>query len=270
MFVRYAPAPPLAGYVSGYWFVQDLPGVYEGAPIRTAPFPGAVLSINIGRPNQMVGGPVAPRLSLLGLQTEARSWRSWDDTYFVMAMLTAPGLARLFPDLGPACRDALLDLSGLLGDGTARALADAAGAAWSPSRVAPILDRWLTRRLERVAPPPDFAGMAAAYASLRRSGRVARAAAEAELSRRRMHRWFRRHLKLAPKAVADLGRLNLSLRAAQDGEGDPVEGFSDQADQIRSWRRRLGVTPGRYARGAPSPMASFFGGVEADGPAFYL
>ncbi|MGV2108658.1 hypothetical protein ACQZ4X_21580 [Agrobacterium vitis] len=50
-----------------------------------------------------------------------------------------------------------------------------------------------------------------------------------------------------------------------------MQGFSDQAHQIRSWQRRLGVTPGAYARAARAPLADQFdarGGVP--GIAYYL
>ncbi|MFX7845425.1 hypothetical protein ABTK14_24510, partial [Acinetobacter baumannii] len=77
---------------------------------------------NFGRPNAMEGGPTVPKVSLLGVQSTSRRWRSWSDTYFVMAMLGGMGLARLFPGIGPDCRDRLIDLAAYLGDGPAYAL----------------------------------------------------------------------------------------------------------------------------------------------------
>jgi AraC-like DNA-binding protein len=270
VFLACRPDPRLAPYVLGYWFVEDLRGEHEGRPIRTAPHPGAVLSVNFGRPNAMEGGPLVPRASLLGVQTVGRGWRSWSGTYFVMAMLTAPGLARLFPASGDASADALLDLGGLLGDGPARALGDDLGAAWRPRRVRERLDRWLLARLDSVAPPPELPRLAAACDLLRAGRRVDAAAASVGVTRRQLGRWFRGHLGVGPKRLADLERLHASLRAVQRGRGDPLAGFSDQAHQIRTWRARLGVSPGAYARGVPSPMAGHFGASGEEAPAFYL
>jgi hypothetical protein len=87
MLLSLKSAPSLQPFVLGYWFVKDWAGEYEGHPIETAPHPGAVLSVNIGRPNATGDGQLAPPVSLLGLQTSARKWRSWSETYFVMAML---------------------------------------------------------------------------------------------------------------------------------------------------------------------------------------
>jgi hypothetical protein len=64
------------------------------------------------------------------------------------------------------------------------------------------------------------------------------------MNRRQLHRLFHRHLGIGPKLLADLERLHSSLRGVQTRYGDPLAGFSDQAHQIRNWRRRLGVTPG--------------------------
>jgi methylphosphotriester-DNA--protein-cysteine methyltransferase len=66
------------------------------------------------------------------------------------------------------------------------------------------------------------------------------------------------HLGIGPKELLDLHRLDRSLSAVQAGcEG--CAGFSDQAHQIREWRRRLRTTPGRYARGGRSSLAEAFG-----------
>ena len=64
MFLVLHPSPLLAPYVQGYWFVEDLEGAYAGTSISTTPHPGAVLSVNFGRPNAMEGGPIVPRVSL--------------------------------------------------------------------------------------------------------------------------------------------------------------------------------------------------------------
>lgn len=271
MFLSLPPAPELSALVQGYWFVEDLPGEHEGRPIRTSPIPLAVLSVNIGRPNATQDGTLVPGASLLGLQSRVRSWRSWSGTYFVMAMLTVRGLVRLFPHIGVDSADRLLDLGAILGDAGARALASDVDADPRPRRIAVLLDRWLGCRLRSTLPVREAARIAAAHAALRGGATVEAVARDMRVDRRQLHRWFRRHLGVGPKGLAELERLHSSLRAVQSGDGDPVAGFSDQAHQIRHWRRRLDVTPGAYAVAARSPMADYFGADGgARGPAFYL
>jgi len=271
MFLTLPPAPGLASMVHAYWFIEDIPGHHEGRPIRTSPVPAAVLSVNIGRPNAAEDGSLVPKASLLGLQSRARSWRSWSNTYFLMVMLTIPGQLRLFPHIGSDSSDRLLDLGALLGDGPAGALARGVTAAVEPVRIAAELDRWLLARLAASEPVPESKRLTAAHRILQGGGSVAEAAQVADIDRRQLQRWCHRHLGIGPKELADLERLQASLRSVQARRGDPVAGFSDQAHQIRNWRRRLGVTPGAYRDNARSPMAAYFSmSKTASEPAFYL
>lgn len=84
-----------------------------------------------------------------------------------------------------------------------------------------------------------------------------------------MSRIVSHHLGLGPKALIDLYRLDRSLRALQRGKADGVDGFADQAHQVREWRRRLNITPGRYVREGRSALAEVFDRA-AERPAFYL
>lgn len=257
--------PALAGDVVGYRLVEDWAGVHAGRPIRTVPIPGAVLSVNFGRPNQLVGGPLAPRVSLLGVQSESRAWRSWERTSFVMAVLTLRGLVRLFPNAGGASAGQLVELGALVGDAVTHALADVCDAAERFDRIVNALDRWLLARLQTVQAPAER--IVAALDALARHP-VDAVAQELGVSRRQLHRWSTRHTGAAPKALADLYRLEASLRAVQTGVGDALAGFADQPHQIRAWRRRLGVTPGRYVRTTGSEMARAF--AAPDALSFYL
>ena len=56
------PSPPLSPFVDGYLCVRDLGGNYCGRPIRTTPRPGAVLTVNLGRPNWTADGAATPIL----------------------------------------------------------------------------------------------------------------------------------------------------------------------------------------------------------------
>jgi AraC-like DNA-binding protein len=247
MFVTRPVSEALAPFVTGYWFIEDLAGTHPlGVPIHTAPRPGAVLTVHLGRPN--VGElPVgAPAVSLLGVQSRARAWWSRGDCYFVMVMLSVPGVLRLFPALGDALGDGMLELGSVLGDRAVRRLhADVVGA-FTPDRIARRLDAWLLTRLDALPPVDEVTRFTGAFDTLARTGRVEEAAAAVGISRRQFERWSARHVGHAPKALAGLLRIHASLRAVQTGAADPRGGFSDQPHQIRAWRRHLGTTPGRY------------------------
>jgi AraC-like DNA-binding protein len=251
MFVTRPAAEALAPFVAGYWLIEDLAGAHpRGEPIHTAPRPGAVLTVHLGRPNVGELSVGAPAVSLLGVQSRARSWWSRGDCYFVMVMLSVPGVLRLFPALGDALGDGMLELGSVLGDRTVRRLHVDVVGAFTPDRIARCLDRWLLARLESLPPIDELARFSCAFDTLACSGQVEAAAAAAGISRRQLERWSARHVGHAPKALAGLLRVHASLRAVQTGAADPRGGFSDQAHQIRAWRRHLGTTPGRYAESA--------------------
>ena len=147
-------------------------------PIETAPRAGAVLTANVGRPNSTAQGEPTPALSLLGLQTRARSWRSGADTYFAMALLTPSGLARLMPGCGSGTADALIDFGGAVGDRAARAILEDAAARPDGTGIAAALDDWLLARLTAGAASRSVdlfdaacRGSPAGHASRRRQGR---------------------------------------------------------------------------------------------------
>lgn len=251
MFVTRPATEALAPFVTGYWFIEDLAGAHPpDVPIRTAPRPGAVLTVHLGRPNASELPAGAPVVSLLGVQSRARSWWSRGDCYLVMVMLSVHGMIRLFPALGPALGDGMLELGSVLGDRPVRRLqADVVGA-FTPDRIARRLDAWLLARLESRPPSAELTRFSRAFDALARTGRVEAAAAAVGSSRRQFERWSARHVGHAPKALAGLLRVQASLRAVQTGAADARAGFSDQAHQIRAWRRHLGTTPGRYAESA--------------------
>ncbi|WMS45260.1 helix-turn-helix domain-containing protein (plasmid) [Acuticoccus sp. MNP-M23] len=270
MFLSLPPAPKLSAFVHAYWFIEDLSGEHAGRAIRTSPLPVGVLSVNVGRPNATEDGDLIPRTSLLGLQTRVRTWRSCPDTYFVMVMLTIPGLLRIFPSTGSGAGNKLLDLGAVMGDAGAAAFASEVAAIIEPPRIAAALDGWLIEQMARRESVPERARLIAAYDVLRHGGSVGKAASTAHVDRRQLHRLFLRHLGIAPKELGDLERIHRSLKSVQRVRGDAAAGFSDQAHQIRSWRRRLGVTPAAYRRAALSPMAAHFSSAARTEPAFYL
>jgi AraC-like DNA-binding protein len=259
LFILHRPSSTLHPYVSGYWRVSDRAGAYRGRPIDTAPRPGAVLTVNIGQPNRSSDGDLTPTLSLLGVQTQARSWRSDFDTDFIMALLTPLGLARLFPGCASGVANSRVDAGSVVGDRAAAALLNEASA--RPDSLVAALDEWLLARLTAARVTGSIDLFQAASRELANASRVSVAAETLGVTRRHLSRLVREHLGIGPKELLDLHRLDRSLSAVQAGcEGGA--GFSDQAHQIREWRRRLRTTPGRYARGGRSPLAETFGGVD--------
>lgn len=261
------PSPALRPYVSGYWRVCDIAGTHRGRPIDTAPRPGAVLTVNIGLPNRSSDGRPTPMASLLGVQTQARSWRSDVDTHFVMALLTPRGLARLFPGSAAEAVDLLVDLGAVVGDGPTGRLIDEAWA--RPDSLAASVDAWLLARLDAVRVPRSLELFDAAARELAAgASRVAVVADRLGVTRRHLSRLVGGHIGIGPKELLDLHRVDRSLRAVQAGdEGD--DGYSDQAHQIREWRRRLRTTPGRYARTGRSGLAEAFSAGQP-GATYYL
>lgn len=257
-FLVLPPTPVLAPLVTGYWFVEDLANANQGQPIHTVPHTNAVLTVHLGRPNVDELGVGVPRVSLLGVQSRIRTWGSGGDCYFVMVMLSLPGLIRLFPGSGVDSCDNVLDLGALLGDKTVGNLKDDLTGAWRPDRIAERLDVWLVGRLGVTRRVAELERFSSAWLALRCTGRLDATAQTVGMSSRQLERWFRTHVGRTPRELICQNRVIASLRATQTGVGDPLAGFSDQAHQIRSWRRYLGVTPGRYARTTPSEVARLF------------
>jgi AraC-like DNA-binding protein len=175
-------------------------------------------------------------------------------------LLTPAGLARFAPGVEMANR--LLDLGSVIGERAANGLLDRAHS----NEAVAALDAWLRARLlgDCERPETDLARVACTL--LARATRVDVAADRLGISRRHLSRIVRRHVGISPKALIELYRLDRSLRAVQGGLDSGTDGFADQAHQVREWKRRLGITPGRYARSALAEALE----PAAGRPAFYL
>lgn len=270
IFTHASPAKELVPFVSGYWFVRDLHGVYDGQTVTTLPNAGAVISFSFGSANRMKDGThVIPR-AILGAQTRPRQWLATKRTDLVMANLTPPGMARLFPGLGRRCVDSMLCLDDVVGSAASIALQGALEHACDRKEVVATLDDWFRKRLS--AAHHEGGGKAAEVISLLCAGHgVNEAAASAGLSRRHLHRLTLDTTGLSPRAFMQIRRLQKSVTTVQKGSGDALEGFSDQSHQIRNWKRYLGITPVAYARSEPTEgRAAFSSGWSGCDHAHYL
>ncbi|MDQ1198741.1 helix-turn-helix domain-containing protein [Agrobacterium sp. SORGH_AS 787] len=264
-----SPTDSLKSVVHSYWFIEDLTGRYSRDLIRTSPIPLAVLSINMGRPNMLAEGGTVPDVSLLGLQTQARAWKSVPGTRFVMMMLTIKGFVRLFPNMGIGSADRLLDFSDVFGDPSARVLKSSIGEGQTSQQIASVLDGWIVQRMSKGSSSFESRQLAVAYDVIRAGGLVEAAAQHVGMGSRQLHRLFVRHIGVAPKQVADIERLHHSLSEVQRGGKSSLAGYSDQSHQIRQWRRRLNLTPGAYAETSGQQMERYFGQARNVPPLSY-
>ena len=247
----FAPPADLRGLVSHGLMASDPDGRHAGE-IRVPPCPSVLLSVTLAEPSYDPDGRAAPAVALTGLHRTLRTWRTVKGAGLAIVGLTPLGALTLFPGAGEAA-DGVVDLGAVIGDRAAGALAAAATAAPDARAAMAAIEAFLRARLEHRR---DRATPAAAMAleAVARGQGVDAAAASAGLSRRTLHRASTDHLGLPPRALAALARLRDSVSGVQRGERG-VDGYADQAHQIRDWTRRLGATPGAYRRTGPSRLA---------------
>lgn len=261
------PHPSLAELAAGYVVVDDRLGRQAAQPVTTAPAPYGVLSVNLADRSLDAGGRRHPEAAFLGLQSVARVWTAGAQTAFVMILLRAPGVMRLFAQQGATTGQALLDLRDLWGDRRASALVAALSEAFDSLRPTSI-DAWLAAAFAARPPRPSLEPAERLVRCLRARRRVDVAARALGVSTRTLQRRFRADLGVSPQHLLALERMQRSLQQAQRRglTADPAD-FADQAHEIRAWRGSVGTTPGRYqgsspahalTRAAPSPRSPVF------------
>lgn len=272
--VAIEPHHQLRPYVLSYRIVEDKLGEFAGTPIWTCPEPIGVLSANFGNPSYHESGEIHPKIGLLGVQTRTRKWISQPETSFVMAILTVAGMMTLFPDIGQDSADNLLDVAGLWGERRA-------GEFWRclPHKlrlddVKSALDGWLLNLLS-AAPVSVRKRRLQLHQALTSNKRIEKACEQLGITPRTLQRDFQRHLGVSPKQVMNLHRLQRSVRAnVETVSQSPMQEFSDQAHEIRAWRRYLSRTPSRYCTENRSALAKAFASsaqrVSLDPTIFYL
>lgn len=259
--------PPSARHVPlirGYWCVEDWIGVHVGKPITTGPSAGGLVTVNFGRPNANACGVPGPPVALSGLYTRLHQWQSYAETCFIMVMLSPQGLARLFPGLGHAGIDRVLDLRELLGDSMAQQLEQSVTFEQVINGQVGALESWFDQRLELLQHSTRVETMQRAIERISSQKSIELVSDAMQVSRRSLYKWSMEHLGIGPKALSTLARLERSISVVQRGIGDPIDGYSDQAHQIRDWQKKLRQTPLRYRTQHRSELAMKFGRATAD------
>ncbi|MBE9067372.1 AraC family transcriptional regulator [Leptolyngbya cf. ectocarpi LEGE 11479] len=269
--VAIAPHHQLRPYVLSYRVVEDKQGEFAGTPIWTCPEPIGVLSANFGKCSYHESGEIHPKVGLLGVQTRTRKWISQPETLFVMAILTVPGMMTLFPDIGQESADHLLDVSGLWGERRAGDFWRCLPYELRLDDVKSAMDGWLLHLLNAV-PVSVRKRRLQLHQALTSNQRIDTACEQLGITPRTLQREFQRHLGVSPKQVMNLHRLQRSVRATVSQR--PMQEFADQSHEIRTWRRYLSRTPGRYCTETRSVLAKAFASstqqVSLDPTIFYL
>jgi AraC-like DNA-binding protein len=247
-------------------------------PLAIAPHESMVLSVQLGR-----GGHSIEEKGGHGELTHFTGIREWTghftgagDCTTLLALLTPLGAMQLLGSqplqATPRIRaraDSLLDrrLVHELESGIALAntLHDKlhAFAAWLESRAV------AKRRVERSA---LRAGCAAMRLCAAPALPIEALAAEQHVSRRQLERDFERWIATSPRHLARVARVQAVSRQAQAGAAladiAADVGFADQAHMSRVVQQITGLTPRRFVRRPPTPLASVFRQATAGGTVY--
>ncbi|MEM9090630.1 MAG: AraC family transcriptional regulator [Cyanobacteria bacterium P01_F01_bin.53] len=274
--VAIEPHHHLRPYVLSYRIVEDKLGEVAGTPIWTCPEPIGILSANFGKRSYHESGELHPKVGLLGAQTRARQWVSQPETLFVMAILTVPGMMTLFPGIGQDSADNLLDVADLWGERKTENFWRCFPHTLRLDDVKNAMDSWLLNLLS-AAPISIGKRRLQLHQALISNKRISTTCEQLGITPRTLQREFQRHLGVSPKQVMNLHRLQRSVRANVETVSQypmQVQEFSDQAHEIRAWRRYLSRTPGRYCTENRSSLAKAFDSsaqrVHLDPTLFYL
>ena len=272
--VAIAPHHQLQPYVLSYRIVEDKLGDFAGTPIWTCPEPIGVLSVNFGKRSYHESGELHPKVGLLGVQTCTRKWISQPETLFVMVILSVPGMMTLFPEIGQESADHLLDVAGLWGERKAGQFWRCLPQELRLDAVKNAMDSWLLTLFNTV--PVDVRERPLQlHQALMSHHRIDTACEQLGITPRTLQREFQRHLGVSPKQVMNLHRLQRSVQTNVEMVSPrPIQEFADQAHEIRTWRRYLSRTPGRYGAENRSVLAKAFAAsaqdISLDPTIFYL
>jgi AraC-like DNA-binding protein len=253
-----APAPPLAGYVRGYWGYSD-----NGLRVtrrRKAPSGFVTLIVNFGSPFRLTDTRrpecrIEPPMHFVaGLHDCPIDIEATGDSHCLQVDFTPIGAYHFLRQPMHALTDRTVAFDDLLGASAVRLRAALAGAADWASRFA-LLDAAIATRLADRVDGPSLATQA--WRMLHgRDGRmdVGSLCAKLGCTRQQLIAGFHREIGLPPKRLARIMRVNRALRRLE--RGTPTNwadlaaecGFYDQSHLIHDVRRLAGVAPSTYLR----------------------
>lgn len=261
------PAVDLAELVTGYCLCDDPGGLYDGQTLSTAPQLGACICVQLGGDVVTDFRDARPLVSYAGIQPRIRRYRPEDKARSLVIFLTPLGSIRFLPSNGPELYDEGHELGGIMGDAEILKIRRDANAAPNDEEIGRCADVWLRRLFRRSPQRPEFLRLAHAMRQINHGSRTVQAVARGlDLSERQLERSFREHLGVSPKRYQQIFRVTRSLHATLTGRGDPLEGYADQAHQVRNWQTYLGFTPGHVRRNGQSPLGQMFRHETKDAP----
>ena len=250
--------PALAPYVEEI-LVEDPSDVLsvETEPYRVLPKPYPVIGFQSRGRLSVVRGERPETLSrcgITGVQTTFRRFQAEPGTRTVLVALKPFGA---YPLLGcdmNEVADAHVGLDAVLSPSWTAPLEERLAEARSAGEVARTVESFLLSLLDRSRRTVHPVVMEAAVriAEDRGGERIETVARDLEVSRRQMERLFLAQVGVGPKGFASLARLqwvlaNLDRRRSWADLAFEA-GYSDQAHFARTFRERVGMTPGEYAR----------------------
>jgi AraC-like DNA-binding protein len=240
-YVERLPLPALAGRVRTVWVQQTGQRPYVQ---RNLPTGGVELQCPLGGLPRVIGPLTGARVQVLPPSTTVVGARFW------------PGAAPLFLGL-PV--DELLDLSVGLDDlwrGNAVRLSELLAAAPDPLSALEVLQRFLSSRQTRAAPPDKLVSAAVRRLMPGQLAEVGALSTELMISGSQLRRRFLTTVGVGPKALQRTlrfqGYLALAQAAARPAPRTPVAsvadlaaeaGYADHAHLTRECRRLSGLTP---------------------------
>lgn len=233
------------------------PGDYRERPSRLT---GAVVWTRVATGAPGDTRPVLPDGCMDLLWTEGRLFVAGPDTHAYVPEAVAPGSRyvgiRFYPGTAPAflgvpaheLRDRRAELADLWTAAEARRLTERVDDAGDPMAV---LEAVAAERAAAAEPPDPL--LAHVVASLGAGRSVARAAADAGVNARLLHRRSLPAFGYGPKTLARVLRLQRALALARDGmsyaDTAAVAGFADQAHLARDVKELTGVPLGTLLGG---------------------
>lgn len=255
--LRFSIDPRLRSCVADLTIEPPQPaGAAEAQRYRVLPGPFPVIGCQYRGAIAALRGTSPQRLfpaGITGLQPVARWFVPDKGTQSVLVRLTPAGAVSLFGVDMSELAGAHVGLDVLASPREARELHERVAGACSPGKAADVMQEFLVRLLTRQQRRPHAAVIPAATRILSTHGnvRIRTLARQASVSERSLERLFRSEIGVTPKEFASLCRFDWVVRnAAPDTSWADMAiaaGYSDQAHLIRSFVRRAGVTPGKFA-----------------------